>query len=149
MTAKEVMSDSNSHEIKATKVSKPAKGSTIGRQKKNQRYNFCKKSASYVHLSLKLDYHPSMEWARPQANFLQITQCIAMAGPLINPTRNPTTNSKLQVQPGLFSKFKNWYKNSSLHEYNNQKLALKNELKNDTCLSGCPFVLILVLCSTL
>lgn len=69
MTAKEVMSDSNSHEIKATKVSKPAKGSTIGRQKKNQRCNFCKKESA-TQLSLKLDYLSSMEQKGRQADFL-------------------------------------------------------------------------------
>ena len=43
MTANEVMSDSNSHEIKATKVSK-LKDRQQGDRKKYQRCNFCKKA---------------------------------------------------------------------------------------------------------
>ena len=67
MTAKEVMSDSNSHEIKATKVSK-VKDRQQGDRKKNQKCNFCKKSTSHVQLSLKLDYLPSMKWKGPSTN---------------------------------------------------------------------------------
>ena len=52
MTAKEVMSDSNSHEIKATKVSK-IKDRQQGDRKKKSKMQFLQKSASYVHLSLK------------------------------------------------------------------------------------------------
>ena len=52
MTAKEVMSDSNSHEIKATKVSK-IKDRQQGDRKKKSKMQFLQKSANYVHLSLK------------------------------------------------------------------------------------------------
>ena len=62
MTAKEVMSDSNSHEIKATKVSKPAKGSTIGRQKKKSKMQFLQKRVSYtVVIEIRLSFFNGIE----------------------------------------------------------------------------------------
>ena len=67
MTAKEVMSDSNSHEIKATKVSK-IKDRQQGDRKKIKDTIFARKSASHVQLSLKLDYLPSMKWKGPSTN---------------------------------------------------------------------------------
>ena len=49
---------------------------------------FLQKSASYVHLSLKWDYLPSMKWKGPQADFLRITQWTSNQPITCNPNSN-------------------------------------------------------------